>query len=142
MVKLSPRGEVIVVVFPVSHDLETNLRWATTDANHEVERRILNLFLERITKWPPWLKGVRHVMPYSREDMRGIDLVFTTTSGPVLVQVKSHVSGAKIFESAHRCDHQKIVTIVANCREGDRAIYGKAYRLVRKRHTELKDSKR
>lgn len=103
----------------------------------DLEKRIVCVLENAKARWPQWLKRIRKTDKWSREDMRGIDLVATTDRGPVLVQIKSSQGQARKFRFFHRKDHIPIMVIIADVRYPDEQIYQIVMHEIQTRYNEL-----
>lgn len=72
---------------------------------------------------PKWLYNWVHNRKYSKEDMSGIDFVFITDVGAILVNIKSSEAMARKFKETHR--NKRIHTAIVNVCDSPEIIYQK-----------------
>ena len=84
---------------------------------------------------PKWLTGWERQEKYSPADRCGVDFIFTTDVGKILVQIKSSEANAESFKLAHPdCD---IVVVVVNILDPHENIFWKIVNAIRNRRKDM-----
>lgn len=112
--RISPRDQAQMEKIRNSLDRS----YETYKKGRGTENRFLHIVRNRIFDWPAWIIRVEDVSRYL-DEKKGVDVLVTTSKGPIGLQIKS----SDLFATQHYKKHPKIPLFVVSPEVNDDDIY-------------------